>query len=83
MTNMFLTIVMLVAAQGGPVTNPNSERFQSRDRAIGTVAAQNMFILPPKIPDCRSQAEVDLALQAKQNGEFEQCDPERFLKPRR
>ncbi|HWJ58876.1 MAG TPA: hypothetical protein VNR68_04445 [Sphingomicrobium sp.] len=82
MTNMFLTVVMMVAAQGGPM-NPNSERFQSRDRAIGVTAAQNTFILPPKIPDCRTQAEVDLAIQAKENGEYERCDPERFLKPRR
>lgn len=73
-----LTLLLLLAAQQpGPGT---AERMVDRDRTQGVTPVTDLFLIPPKIPDCRTKEEVDAAAQAKQAGEFEKCDPERFVR---
>jgi hypothetical protein len=73
-----LALIALLQTPGGGT----AERFLERDRTQGPTPVTGMFLIPPKIPDCRTQAEVDAALEAKRRGDFEKCDTERFLKPR-
>ena len=73
-----LTLLLLLAAQQpGPGT---SERMVDRDRTQGVTPVTDLFLIPPKIPDCRTKEEVDAAAKAKEAGEFEKCDPERFIR---
>jgi hypothetical protein len=72
-----LMLLLLLAAQ--PAPGP-SERMLERDRTQGPTPVTGMFLIPPKIPDCRTKEEVDAAAQAKAAGEFEKCDPERFIR---
>jgi hypothetical protein len=78
MLQSLLLLLLLAAQQPGP--GP-SERMLERDRTQGVTPVTGMFLIPPKIPDCRTKEEVDAAAQAKLAGELEKCDPERFLKP--
>ncbi len=77
MPQSLLMLLLLAAQQPGP--GP-SERMLERDRTQGATPVTGMFLIPPKIPDCRTKVEVDAAAQAKQAGEFEKCDPERFIR---
>jgi len=72
-----LTLLLLLAFQSGP--GP-SERMLERDRTQGVTPVTGMFVIPPKIPDCRTKEEVDAAAEAKRAGEYEKCDPERFVR---
>ena len=82
MTDILFTMVLLAAAQSGPGPSIGT-RIDMRDRAQAVTPVTGYFLLPPKIPDCRTQAQVDEAVRAKQDGYFERCDPERFLRARR
>ena len=76
MTNLFL---LLLAAQLQPGQGA-AERVDGRDRIQGPMPVTDKFLIPPKIPDCRTQAQADAAVQAKRVGEYEKCDPERFIR---
>ena len=73
--------LLMVAAPTGVGPSPG-EKMDMRDRTRGVTPASGLFLIPPKIPDCRTQLQADAALQAKRNGELEPCDPERFLRAR-
>ena len=78
MTNLLLMTLMLMMQPGpgvGERTNP--------DRFRGVTPVTDKFILPPKIPDCRTQEEDDRALADKRAGDWEKCDPERYNRAHR
>lgn len=73
-----LLMVMLVAAQQpGPAT---SDRMLGRDRIQGVMPVSDKFLIPPKIQDCRTDADVRAALDARRSGDREPCDPDRMLR---
>lgn len=76
MTNLML-MMFLAAAQVGPGLGT---RLDMRDRLQGPTPVTDKFLLPPKIPDCRTKEEADQAVAAKRAGEWEKCDPERFIR---
>jgi len=80
MTNIALVMAALLMQHApgpgvGERTNP--------DRFGGPTPVTDKFILPPKIPDCRTKEQADEALRAKQAGDLEPCDPERYNRAHR
>ncbi len=82
MTNFVLLMAALFAqaGTGGGGGIRVEGRMQMSDRIQGAMPVSDKFILPPKVPDCRTQSQVDAAVQAKRLGDAQQCDTERFLK---
>ena len=70
MTN--LALLMFFAAAFQDPGSGTANRDLMRDRAGGPTPVTDLFLLPPKIPDCRTQAAVDEALKAKRNWEAQQ-----------
>jgi len=49
-----------------------------RDRTQGTTPVTGMFLIPPKVPDCKTDAQIQQALAEKADGIIPQsCDPPR------
>ncbi len=78
MTNLAM-LMFFAASLQDPGTGP-ANRDLMRDQAGGPTPVTDLFLLPPKIPDCRTQEAVDQALKAKRNMEAQQCDPDRFVR---
>lgn len=66
-----LFAVMLMAAPGpGP-----GNIIQIRERVVAPTPVTGLFLIPPKIPDCRTDAEIQQSLAEKANGVSPQsCD---------
>ena len=71
-----LTLLLLIQAPG----TGTSQRLLQRDRLQGPTPVTGMFLLPPKIKDCRTDAEIRAALDARRFGDQEPCDPDRMLR---
>ena len=44
-----------------------------------TPAMTGWVLLPPKVPDCRTDQEEQIALEQRRNGDPEMCDPKTKL----
>lgn len=75
MTNL---IVMMAVLMMQPAIGPGVGERTNPDRFRGVTPVTDKFILPPKIPDCKTKEEADQALADKRAGEWEKCDPERY-----
>ena len=76
MLQLMLTMLLLaVPPMGGA-----PDRVVNRERAEGVTPATNTFLLTPKIKDCRTDADVRAALDARRYGDLEPCDPDRMLR---
>lgn len=73
-----LLMLMLLAAQQ-PGAGP-SERVILRDPMQGPTPVTDKYLLPPKLKDCRTDAEVQAALDARRYGDQEPCDPDRMIR---
>ena len=77
MLQLMMTMLLLAAAPpivGGP------ERVNLRDRLEGPMPVNDKYLLPPKLKDCRTEADVRAALEARRYGDQEPCDPDRMLR---
>jgi hypothetical protein len=73
-----LLMLMLLAAQQGP--GPGSgDRMVIRERVQAPTPVTDLFLLPPKIPDCRNDQQIEQALAEKANGDRQSCDPPRSV----
>ena len=51
---------------------------QLRERPLSATPVTGMFLIPPKVPDCRTDAQIQQALAEKAAGIMPQsCDPPR------
>ena len=66
-----LVIPLLLAA---PVMNGIPDRVIVRD-PTGPTPVTDLWIIPPKIPDCRNDQQIQQALAEKANGDPQSCDP--------
>ncbi len=71
-----LTLIMLVQTPGPSA----AEKFLQRDRMQGPTPVTDKFLLPPKLKDCRTEADVRAALDARRFGDQEPCDPDPILR---
>lgn len=78
-----IAILLFAAAAQSSPGQGLSEQFKLRDRAQGPTPVTGFFLIPPKIPDCRTSEEAQEAVKVKREGGFEACDPERFIRPKR
>jgi hypothetical protein len=69
-----LFVLFAAAAAQGPGPGPGESPIL-RDRAVGVTPAANIYILPPKVPDCRTPEQEQEALAQRANGEREVCEP--------
>ncbi len=71
---------LLLFLAAGPSIGPGVGQLAEREQVRGQTPVTGMFLIPPKIPDCRTKDESDAAIAAKRAGEWETCDPERFIR---
>jgi len=74
---MLQLLTLILLAQAGPST---VERFLQHDRIQGPTPVTDKFLLPPKLKDCRTEADVRAALDARRYGDQEPCDPDPMLR---
>ncbi len=74
-----LMLTMLLVAAAPPIVGSPDPGAQ-RERTQGVMAPTNTFLLPPKIKDCRTDADIRAALEARRYGDQEPCDPDRMLR---
>ena len=74
-----LTLTMLMLAGAPPVVG-GPERVMLRDRIEVAMPVNDKYLLPPKIKDCRTAADVRAALEARRYGDQEPCDPDPMLR---
>ena len=70
---MQLLMLLALAAQNTPAPT-TGDRVIFRDPIQGPTAVTDKFLIPPKIPDCRTDAQIQQALAQRANGELESCD---------
>jgi hypothetical protein len=58
-----------------PVMNGVPDRVIFRDPQNGPTPVTDLWIVPPKIPDCRNDEQIQKALAEKANGDPQSCDP--------
>lgn len=75
---MLQILALLLLAQM-PGSGP-SHRVILRDPLQGPTPVNDKFVIPPKLHDCRTDAEVRAALEARRYGDQEPCDPDRMLR---
>ncbi|HEX6661205.1 MAG TPA: hypothetical protein VF067_04985 [Sphingomicrobium sp.] len=75
MAMMFGTLMLLAAAQVGPSIG---DHFAHAMEGTDPV---HIIMLPPKIPDCRTDAEIQRARAEKANGDPQSCDPPKEARP--
>ena len=73
-----LSLIMLIQTPG---PSP-SQRFLLHDRIQGPTPVSDKYLLPPKLKDCRTDAEIQAALDARRFGDQEPCDPDPLLRRR-
>jgi hypothetical protein len=66
-----LVIPLLLAA---PAMNGVPDRVIFRD-PTGPTPVTDLWIIPPKIPDCKNDQQIQRALAEKANGDPQSCDP--------
>jgi hypothetical protein len=72
-TMVQLFVLLLLAAPG-----PGTGNFMSiRERIQAPTPVSDKFLIPPKIPDCRNDQQIQQALAEKANGDPQSCDPPR------
>lgn len=66
-----LALMLLAQAQGS--TSIGEANFKFRDPAGGVTPVTDKDLRPMKAPDCRSEAEIQLALEQLSHGERGDC----------
>ena len=66
-----LIIPLLLAA---PTMSTVPDRVLVRD-PTGPTPVTDLWIIPPKIPDCKNDQQIQRALAEKANGDPQSCDP--------
>jgi hypothetical protein len=77
MVQLMLTLLFLAAA---PPMGGAPNRVILRDRLEGPTPVTDKFLIPPKLKDCRTEADVRAALEARRYGDLEPCDPDPMLR---
>jgi len=72
-----LMMLMLLVQTPGSGT---ADRLLQNDRLQGPTPVSDKFLLPPKLQDCRTEADVRVALDARRYGDQEPCDPDPMLR---
>jgi hypothetical protein len=67
-----LIMAMLVA---GPEMGGVPDRVILRDPQNGPTAVTDLWIIPPKVPDCKTDQQIRQALEEKARGDQQSCDP--------
>jgi hypothetical protein len=67
-----LLMAMLIA---GPEMGGMPDRVILRDAQNGPTAVNDLWISPPKIPDCKNDQQIRQALEEKARGDPQSCDP--------
>ena len=76
-----LQLLMLMMAVT-PV-GPGPGNFTSiRERIQAPSPVTDLYLIPPKVPDCRTDAEIQQALAQKANGDPQSCDPPKSVQRR-
>ena len=70
---MLQLIIFMLAAV--PPNQGIPDRVVFRDPLQGPTAVTDLWIIPPKLPDCRTAQEEEVALDHRRHGEMEQCAP--------
>jgi hypothetical protein len=76
-----LFLLMLLAAPQMPGSLP--DRVILRDPMQGPMPVTDKVLIPQKIPDCKTDAEIQKALAEKVNGDLQSCDPPKSAYQRR
>ncbi len=72
-----LVLAMLLVAQPTPGAGVGHV-VDMRDRTQGVTPVTDKWIIPPKVPDCKTDAQIQQALAEKADGIIPQsCDPPR------
>ena len=74
-----LQLLLLVLAAVPPGAGM-PDRVILRDPQNGPTPVTNLYLIPPKLHDCRTDAEVQAALEKRRYGEQEPCDPDRMIR---
>jgi hypothetical protein len=77
---MLQLLLMLAAA---PPMNGVPDRVIFRDPQNGPTPVTDLWIIPPKLADCRTAQEEEVALDHRRHGEMEQCAPRTKAENRR
>jgi hypothetical protein len=78
-----LQLLLIMSAQAAGA-NGIPDRVIFRDPLLGPTPVTNLWIIPPKIPDCKNAQEEQLAIEEMRNGEAGRCVPKtKIEKPRR
>jgi len=67
--------LLLMLAAAAPPQNGIPDRVIFRDPVQGPTPVTNLWIIPPKIPDCRNPQEEQVAIEQMHNGDPGQCVP--------
>ena len=70
-----LQLFALMLAVGPPTIAPGAGILDMRDRTQAVGPVSDKWILPPKIYDCKTEAEDRAALDQRLHGETPQCWP--------
>lgn len=70
---MLQLLLMMFAAM--PPSAGVPDRVILRDPQQGPTPVTDLFVIPPKIPDCRTDEQIRHALQEKADGYLQSCDP--------
>lgn len=76
MSQLMLTMLLLAA----PPVGGAPDRVVYRERAVAVTPVTDKFLIPPKMKDCRTDADVRAALEARRYGDLEPCDPDPMLR---
>jgi hypothetical protein len=69
-----LPLVMLLMAAAPPMSGPPN-RVILREQAASPTPVTDLFLIPPKIPDCSNAQEEQVAIAQMRNGEAGDCVP--------
>jgi len=73
-----LQLVLAMLVTPPPPATGVGRMLDMRDRTQGTTPVTGMFLIPPKVPDCKTDAQIQQALAEKADGIIPQsCDPPR------
>ena len=73
-----LVLSMLLAA---PPMNGVPDRVIFRDPQNGPTPVTDLWIIPPKVPECKNDQQIQQALDQKAHGELQSCDPPKSAVP--
>lgn len=68
-----LLALLLLAPAQAPTQSIGESNFKFRDPAGGVTPVTDKTLIPMKAPDCRNEAEIQLALEQLSHGERGHC----------